>query len=110
MVTANDLSVNFRKTKPTVMGPPASITNLSLVHCSQDQSERVSLFQLMSLHFDADFSQSHAKAVISKATKQLYSKAVEARRCPSPSCTTITLLFDCYWSMGHIELQFDFTH
>jgi len=38
---ASDLSVNFSKTKEMVMGPPASTTNLPLVHCAEGQIERV---------------------------------------------------------------------
>jgi len=62
---SNDFSVNFtKKTKEMVMGPPASTTNLPLVHHAEGQIERVSSFKLLGLHLDADFSwQSHVQAV-----------------------------------------------
>ena len=70
--TANDMVVNFSKTKEMVMGPP-SLSDLPLLTTDFGSIERVHSFKLLGVHLDANFLWStHVDAIVSKASKRLY--------------------------------------
>ena len=71
--TANDMKVNFSKTKEMVMGPSRLTCNLPLLCTETGNIERVSTVKLLGVHIDSNFSwTSHVEAIISKATQRLY--------------------------------------
>ena len=73
----NNLEVNLNKTKETVMEPPSKIQHLPPLQFPVVQVERVNSAKSLSINSNADFSwKSHVEAITSKATQNLFSKAM----------------------------------